>query len=414
MTMTTRPASMRPLDLLLYLFGHRRAIERIAATPSAILVGAILVLSAGLARNYDHLDLLQQPSWFLGPFIASLVSTFFIWLWLLTGLNLNQPKQKINDTLTFLNLIWLTAPCAWLYAIPVEMYTDLTTATKWNIAFLAIVALWRVAIIVRAVTILSGAPWFRVTLLVMAPASCEMLVGSFFKSLSLIGIMGGVRLPPHQELLREATGFTAGASFWIFIASCILLFFIKGRAITPLNRDKAGIPRTAIITSVIFLLSFIALAIPFQSALQNRHQLEKLIAANDYTAAIAFASARQRSDFPAIHYLAPSPDDYNMSYPLEPLDMLPANAPQWLRDEWTHNAIVAVTSSVPRSEEDWKTIQARHPKVLAALNEQARILKEKPSLTHEEEFWLRSYKRYKPEFKKTDTPSNENAPSPQE
>src|SRR5687768_8310170 len=74
-------STMRPSDLFLYLFGHRGAIERIAGSRRAWAVGALLVLTAGIARNYDHLYLPLQLEAFLGPFVASLFSTVFIFYW---------------------------------------------------------------------------------------------------------------------------------------------------------------------------------------------------------------------------------------------------------------------------------------------------------------------------------------------
>jgi hypothetical protein len=131
---------MRPADLLLFLVGHRGAIERIAASRAALGIGALLVLTAGIARNYDHLDLLRAPEWFLAPFLVSMFSGTIVFAsayWLLA---LGAVGKVAPQYLTFLSLFWLTAPCAWLYAIPVESSTDLLTATRFNVGFLAISA----------------------------------------------------------------------------------------------------------------------------------------------------------------------------------------------------------------------------------------------------------------------------------
>jgi hypothetical protein len=387
---------MTPSDLFLYLFGNRRSIERVAASPWAWLVGAVLVLSAGIARNYDHLDLLRQPSWFIGPFAASLVSSVFVFLWVFPGLKMYALKEKGGNFATFLKLIWLTAPCAWIYALPVESFTDLVTATKWNIAFLAIVSFWRVAIIVRAVCVLTHAPWPRVSLLVIAPAAFEMMFASFFKGLSLVGIMGGVRLPPHDELLREVTGFTTVASFWIFIVAVIALFFIKGVASAPLARAVAGFPKSSLVVAVLSLLVWVGIAIPVQPRIRNRYQLEQLIDTGKIEEAIAFASSKKREDFPAIHYLAPDPTRYHYNYPLEPLEKLPADAPEWLREEWTRNAIEAHKSAMIMREDRLVHLKARHPGIFSALLEYEAELKAKPKLTQDEKRWLERFGQAKP------------------
>jgi hypothetical protein len=382
---------MTPADLFLYLFGNRRSIERVAATPWAWLVGAVLVLSAGIARNYDHLDLLRQPSWFIGPFVASLVSSVFVFLWVFPGLKMQALQEKGGNFATFLKLVWLTAPCAWIYGLPVESFTDLVTATKWNIAFLAIVSFWRVAIIVRAVCVLTHAPWPRVSLLVIAPASLEMMFASFFKGMSLVGIMGGVRLPPHDQLLRDVTGFTTVASFWIFIAAVIALFFVKGRASAPLSRAASGFPKSSLAVAVLSLLVWLVIAIPVQPRIQNRHRLEQLIDSGNIEAAIAFASSKNRGDFPGIHYLAPDPTRYQYGYPLEPLEKLPEDAPSWLREEWTRNAIEAHKSFLIIDEERLAHLKTRHPRIFSALLEYEAALRAKPKLTPDEKYWLERF-----------------------
>ena len=165
---------VRPADLFLYLLGNRGAIERIAASRWGLWAGALLVASAGLARNYDHLFLLAEPEWILGPFGMSLFSAVLIWFMLWAGISFECAGKKGPAFRTFLTLFWLTAPCAWLYAIPAERFTDLLGATQWNFAFLIIVSVWRVALIVRAATVLTGAGVGRVMAFVLLPACVEM------------------------------------------------------------------------------------------------------------------------------------------------------------------------------------------------------------------------------------------------
>lgn len=57
--------------LFLYLIGNRQAILAIAANRSALLIGFLFVLSAGLAREYDNHDLVHEPWHVLLPLVAS-------------------------------------------------------------------------------------------------------------------------------------------------------------------------------------------------------------------------------------------------------------------------------------------------------------------------------------------------------
>ncbi|MDX1680756.1 MAG: hypothetical protein R3242_08500 [Akkermansiaceae bacterium] len=395
------PDTMRVFDPFLFLIGHRGAIERIAATPWALLVGAVFVVSAGIARNYDHLVLTQEPEWIAGPFIASIATTLFIYFWVWTGLRLRKTKGERNF-LTFLTLVWMTAPCAWIYGIPVESYTDIVTATRWNIGFLAIVSLWRVVLMVRAICVLSEAPVARVSLLVLTPAAFEMMIGAWNKGLSIVGIMGGVRLSPEDELLLKATNITATLSFWTFVFGVALLFCSRGRAERALSRPVARFPITALIAAAISTTLWAMAVIPHHRQLSNRHHLRQLFRQDAYEEAVAFASSKQRGDFPAIHYLVPEPDMYRRHYPIEHLEFITEETPYWLREEWIRNAfefykdphnfdsLVRYTyENLERKPDGFEPI----PEILfRELRQYADKLEAKESLSEDEEWWLDYYR----------------------
>lgn len=381
---------MRFLDPLLFLIGHRGAIERIAATRHAWIVGAILVLSAGIARNYDHLDLLREPEWFVGPFAASMVSIWFIFSCIKGPLKLVLAGPEGKQLGAFLTFAWMTAPCAWLYGIPVEAMTDIVTATKWNIAFLGIVSLWRVALMTRAVVVLTGVTHLRAFVLVLAPAAFEAMIGSVWKGMSLVQIMGGVRLPPHSEMLRDATGFVSGASFWIFVAAVAACWIVKGRAVRPLCREASASGRHGIGTAVVSLALWIALALPFQPEVANKHRLEALVKSRDFPAAVEFAMSKSREEFPRIHHLPPEPAGW---FPLDLLDALPPDAPDWLRDEWYENAAASLVMRFTISDERWRSLKARHPAVLNAVSLHAELLRNQAEIGAKDRWWLGHYDR---------------------
>src|SRR5678816_2292796 len=59
--------------LPLYLTGNRRAILQIAASRWSLLVGFLLVLSGGLARNYDGAYLREEWTVLLhGPIVSTM------------------------------------------------------------------------------------------------------------------------------------------------------------------------------------------------------------------------------------------------------------------------------------------------------------------------------------------------------
>ena len=56
-----------PKLILLYLLGNREAIQKVAHDRNSIYVGFLLVLSAGIAREYDQTLFPEDPFRFFSP-----------------------------------------------------------------------------------------------------------------------------------------------------------------------------------------------------------------------------------------------------------------------------------------------------------------------------------------------------------
>ena len=219
--------ALTTVDIVRYLIGSRQAIDKIAAARSTLFIGALFVLSAGFAREYDGEYLVAEP-WHLGiPLAASLVTSFILHglLCLVLGKQ-DWANRFIRDYRTFLSLYWLTAPLAWIYAIPVEQFTSAGTAMQWNLTFLAVVAFWRVILITRVASVLYDTSFFRSFFVVMLFADVLALVIVYFTPIPVFNIMGGVRLSPNEQLILNASlivGFfgTLTLPIWL-IASLIV------------------------------------------------------------------------------------------------------------------------------------------------------------------------------------------------
>src|SRR4051794_11153260 len=110
--------------LLRYLIGDREAILAIAGTRHSLWIGFLFVLSAGLAREYDGEDLLHEPWHALIPLAASLASSLGLFT-LAYGQAVCKGeswREAPGRYLSFLGLFWMTAPLAWLYAVPYERF----------------------------------------------------------------------------------------------------------------------------------------------------------------------------------------------------------------------------------------------------------------------------------------------------
>src|SRR5689334_7658685 len=103
-------AALTPFDIARFLVGQREAIVDVAQAPGALAVGAVFVLSAGLAREYDGEDLRAEPQHLLIPFFASLATS----LLLFTGVYFTLRAQGGLVTgywslyLQFLAVYWMT------------------------------------------------------------------------------------------------------------------------------------------------------------------------------------------------------------------------------------------------------------------------------------------------------------------
>jgi hypothetical protein len=90
--------------------------------------------------------IIRMPNWLNDLGIGSVIYIFLLssFLWLFIKPLKPQNWSYIN-LLTFISLV---SPPALLYAIPVERWFSFETATKLNVWFLAIVAGWRVALLI--------------------------------------------------------------------------------------------------------------------------------------------------------------------------------------------------------------------------------------------------------------------------
>ncbi|WP_341406723.1 hypothetical protein [Luteolibacter soli] len=317
-----------------------------------------------------------------------MVSIFFIFGCIAEPLKLKDTGKRWPQLGSFLTFAWMTAPCAWLYGIPVESMTDLVTATKWNIAFLAIVSLWRVALMTRTVAVLTGVRHLRAFVLILAPAAFESMVGSTWKGMSLVQIMGGVRLPPHTQLLRDASEFIATVSGWLFLAMIVLCWIVQGRATLPLSRTHTSSPWGSSVLAAIALSAWIIASAPVQPAVQNRHQLQGLIDDGRYAEAVSFASSKKRSDFTNDHEL---PAGRRGRHALDLLKATSPSTPSWLRDEWSSSALESLKAYPSFSKEMLADLDRDHPDIAIGLRTYARELRSQNHLDSEEQWWLDRY-----------------------
>src|SRR5439155_13152238 len=195
--------------LLRYLIGDWQAILDIAADRRAFWVGLLFVLSAGFAREYDGEDLWHEPWHLLIPLAASLVSSFVLFTICFVRVVNNDPDRPsfFAGYRSFLTLFWMTAPLAWLYAVPYERFLGPVDAVRANLWTLGVVAAWRVALMVRVVSVLMGYRVLSAVFLVMLFADVVAFLAVYLTPTPqpVFAIMGGIRRTETERLILAFT-----------------------------------------------------------------------------------------------------------------------------------------------------------------------------------------------------------------
>lgn len=199
---------MRVRTLVLYLISNRQAILDLAADRRALWVGLLFVLSAGFAREYDGADLLRQPWLLLVPLAVSLAASFLLFLVACGPVFLRRVSRPrfLPAYRSFLALFWMTAPLAWLYAVPYERFLSPADATAANLWTLGIVAAWRVVLMIRVVAVITARTGWAAFLLVgMLAGGVAVGVSTLVPPARVVGFMGGAYVPEVTENERAVT-----------------------------------------------------------------------------------------------------------------------------------------------------------------------------------------------------------------
>jgi hypothetical protein len=328
--------------LLKYLVGNREAILQIGRTPGALWLGALFVLSAGFAREYDGKDLWAEP-WHLAiPFAASLVTSFLLFLLVNgvarargVGLQPFWPAYRV-----FLSLYWMTAPLAWLYAIPVERMASAGEAMQANLWLLGTVAVWRVALMTRVVSVLYGASAWATLFPVMLFADSVALGVLFLTPMPMFNIMGGVRLSEREEVILTVVFFFRIATFatWFvwFLGTMITLQGQRSWQYALAEARPVGaVNRSLWILGVCAIAVWLPLLPRTQPEQRLRHAVETDFSQRRIADAVGKMSAHRPDDFPP-HWDPPPHVAYAEEGQLPLLDVLevaidPA-VPAWIQD----------------------------------------------------------------------------------
>ena len=288
-----------------FLIGQRQAILDIAASRNALWVGLLFVFSAGFAREYDGEDLLHEPWHLMIPMAASLATSTL--LFAIMWLALHGWKTFPNEWRTyqsFVALYWMTAPLAWIYAIPVERFLPAGEATAANFWFLGIVAVWRVVLMMRVVSVLFQAPIIRVLFPFMLFADGVLLALIDIMPVPVLAVMGGVRLSESAKMIQTVSLFSMVLGMLTLpiwgLGSLIALFTPRTLERIPSFQQQVDNPvhgSVWVLTAASLLIWSIIL--PFtQPEQQRRWKAERRMYSGEIAGAMEFIAQHQQRDFP--------------------------------------------------------------------------------------------------------------------
>ncbi|RNC81375.1 MAG: hypothetical protein ED559_06170 [Phycisphaera sp.] len=291
-----------------YLFGSRDAILAVASSPWSLLIGALFVVSAGLAREYDGEDLFHEPWHALRPLAASLVTgtTLFLIVHTAASLRRNDVENEFPSFFvayrSFLGLFWMTAPMAWLYAIPYERFMSPVDAISVNLWTLAAVAAWRVLLMTRVIAVIYGIGGIPAFFLVMLFADAVAFAVVSLVPTPVIDVMGGIRHTDRDALIASiaftiATLSILTAPVWI-IGALVSSAVIRPRWSVHKTAGSDPKLRGLLASAGISIGAFIPLLLVSQPEQINRRDAEKLLVAGQIEDALSIMSGKAKHEYP--------------------------------------------------------------------------------------------------------------------
>lgn len=150
--------------------------------------GLLFTWLAGIGRYWDNPRAEMWQHLGLGSLAYIFALSLILWLLLAP---LRPRNWSYRNVLLFTSL---TSPPALLYAIPVERFVSPDTAVNLNMLFLAVVAIWRVALLARFLRHVAGLSSGVVVLATLLPLAL-IIVSLALLNLEhvVFDIMGGLR-----------------------------------------------------------------------------------------------------------------------------------------------------------------------------------------------------------------------------
>ena len=306
---------MNAATVLQFQLGKRQAIWTVARSKAAFWTGMVLVLITAIPRNYDQLSISENTMrWICGPLGFSLISgtwTYLIAYEMGTAAGIRRSgggrQSRLSDWMGFMGLFWMTAPIAWLYAIPVERFLDPVSAAQTNVTLLAVVAGWRVILMTRVLQVTCDWGFGQALSWVLVATSAEVFVVGFFGkafSRSLMAGMAGMRMSPAEDVITNAFVSAMFLAVPVFLVAALvaLEYGTRGNLQALPKRHAGRLPWDFL---MIAALVWMAIAIWPQLQVEKNVKLDRLVASGQFDEAVRFMNSRKEGDFSPSRELAP-------------------------------------------------------------------------------------------------------------
>lgn len=202
-----------------------------------LALGIITAWLAGVGRYWDHPKAELWQYFGLGSLAYIFILALILWLIIKP---LKPENWSYKGVLIF---VGMTSPPAILYAIPVERYFTLSTASMMNVWFLAIVATWRVILLFQYLKRAARLSGFTIVIAALLPLS---IIVTTLTALNLehvvFKIMAGLTEDERTandaaySILFMITFFSTIASP-VLLLTYIVMIINKWKSVTVENTD---------------------------------------------------------------------------------------------------------------------------------------------------------------------------------
>ena len=186
-----------------------------------LTLGIVCTIIVGAGRWWDDTrDLPLYVHFGIGSVAYVLVLGSVLWVLIRT---LADEPPSFVRVLTF---VCFVSPPAMLYAVPVEQWMDMASAQSLNLQFLAVVAAYRVALLVHFCRVSVLFDWTKTIVTTFLPISIAIF---FVAQLNVTGViidfMGGVRGgEPNRKAEMETFVMLLSCLSWIVTPILTLMF----------------------------------------------------------------------------------------------------------------------------------------------------------------------------------------------